>query len=242
VVDEGFSIAPATAVPTSGLDLAKLANGRVVEARVASLADGIAIVSSRHGSLQVDVAAFGQRLPAIGDTVRLQVQAVEGGGRPTVTVVDDAAVTPAAVRVEDAVAVLARELRGAAASQTGLAPLYATLAGLERAPAGAVPEAVRALVTQIMGSRLGGGGPPDAAAVRKAFRGSGLFLETRLATAPGARAGADDDLKAALFSLRAALEKWVGGRAPGGTTAEVRTAAVSGDAMSAGGEIGRAHV
>ena len=228
MVDEGFSILPATAVPTSGLDLAKLANGRVVEARVASLADGIAIVSSRHGSLQVDVAAFGQRLPAIGDTVRLQVQAAEGGGRPTVTVVDDAAVTPAAVRVEDAVAVLARELRGAAASQTGLAPLYATLAGLERAPAGAVPEAVRALVTQIMGSRLGGGGPPDAAAVRKAFHGSGLFLETRLAAAPGARAGAGEDLKAALFSLRAALETWVGGRGSTAPAGEPRLAPPAG--------------
>ena len=237
MVDEGFSILPATAVPTSGLDLAKLANGRVLEARVASLADGIAIVSSRHGSLQVDLAAFGRRLPAVGDTVRLQVQAVEGGGRPTVTVVDDAAAVPSAMRVEDAVAVLARELRGAAASQTGLAPLYATLAGLARAPAGAVPDAVRSLVTQIMGNRLGDGGPPDAAAVRKAFRGSGLFLETRLAAAPGSRTGAGEDLKAALFSLRAALEKWVGGPGTSAATGEVRSKPIAtGAAARLGGE------
>ena len=53
-IDEGFSVAPPTAVPSSGLDLAKIASGRVVEARVASLAEGLAIVED-------DDAALGKR-------------------------------------------------------------------------------------------------------------------------------------------------------------------------------------
>ena len=218
-VDEGFSVTPATAVPTSGLDLAKLASGRVVEARVASLAEGIALVASRHGTLQVDLSQFGDRLPAVGDGVRLQVQAVEGGGKPAITVVEH---TPAsgdasAVRTaaEDPAMVLAQAVRTAAATQTGLAPLYASLAGLAAAPQGSVPEPVRALVAQLMGARLAEGAPPSAEAVRKAFAGSGIFLESRLAAAPGRAAAPAEDLKAALFSLRAALEKWVGGSPAG---------------------------
>lgn len=222
-VDEGFSVTPTTSVPTSGLDLAKLASGRVVEARVASVVEGIALVASRHGTLAVDVAAFGRQAPAAGDTVRLQVQAIDGGGKPSFTVVEHSAAVatdPAAAgarAVEDPVLVLARAVRGAAANQTGLAPLYATLAGLRSAPAGTVPEQVRTLVTQLMSGRLAAGSPPTAEAVRKAFLGSGLFLETRLAATPGGRATPTDDLKAGLFSLRAALEKWVG-PAPGAAT------------------------
>jgi hypothetical protein len=244
-VDEGFSVTPATAVPTSGLDLAKLASGRVVEARIASLAEGIALVASRHGTLQVDLAQFGDRLPAVGDAVRLQVQPVEGGGKPAITVVEH---TPAAgeasaaraAATEDPVLVLARAVRTAAATQTGLAPLYATLAGLAAAPQGSVPEPVRALVAQLMGARLAEGAAPNAEAVRKAFAGSGIFLESRLAAGPGRSAAPAEDLKAALFSLRAALEKWVGGApaaAAGSTPSGGGAPAGSGSAAatSAGG-------
>lgn len=221
-VDEGFSVTPATAVPTSGLDLAKLASGRVVEARVASLAEGIALVASRHGTLQVDLSQFGDRSPAVGDGVRLQVQAVEGGGKPAITVVEH---TPAVgeasaarAAAEDPALVLAQAVRNAAATQSGLAPLYASLAGLAAAPQGSVPEPVRALVAQLMGARLAEGAAPSAETVRKAFAGSGIFLESRLAAGPGRSAAPAEDLKAALFSLRAALEKWVGG-SPAGSVA-----------------------
>ncbi len=223
-VDEGFSVTPATAVPTSGLDLAKIASGRVVEARVASLVEGIVLVASRHGTLQIDRAAFGDRLPAVGDTVRLQVQAVDGGGRPAVTVVEHTPAVgevakPAVTSGEDPVLVLARAVRAAAATQTGLAPLYATLAGLAAAPEGQVPVPVRALVAQLMGNRLADATSPTAEAVRRAFLGSGVFLESRLTAAPE-RATAADDLKGALHSLRAALQSWVGGAStPPGTTA-----------------------
>jgi hypothetical protein len=236
-VDEGFSVTPATAVPTSGLDLAKLASGRVVEARVASLAEGIALVASRHGTLQVDLSQFGDRLPAVGDGVRLQVQAVEGGGKPAITVVEHMpaageATTVRAAGAEDPALVLARAVRAAAATQSGLAPLYASLAGLAAAPQGSVPEQVRALVAQLMGGRLAEGAPPSAEAVRKAFAGSGIFLEARLAAAPGRSAAPAEDLKAALFSLRAALEKWVGG-SPAGSVPSGGGASVT--ATTAGG-------
>lgn len=215
-IDEGFSVAPPTAVPSSGLDLAKIASGRVVEARVASLAEGLAIVTTRHGSMQVDAAVFGDKLPAVGDTVRLQVQPVEGGGRPTVTVVEGSATPPsdappATPRGEQAALVLAEAVRSAAANQTGLASLYATLAGLAAAPPETVPEPVRAVVAQLMGARLADGGAPSADAVKRAFLGSGLFLESRLAATPGSSARPGEDLKAALFTLRAALGRWVGG-------------------------------
>lgn len=215
-IDEGFSVAPPTAVPSSGLDLAKIASGRVVEARVASLAEGLAIVTTRHGSMQVDAAVFGDKLPAVGDTVRLQVQPVEGGGRPTVTVVEGSATppadaAPATPRGEQAALVLAEAVRSAAANQTGLASLYATLAGLAAAPPESVPEPVRAVVAQLMGARLADGGAPSADAVKRAFLGSGLFLESRLAGTPGSAARPGEDLKAALFTLRAALGRWVGG-------------------------------
>mgnify|MGYP001765228513 CR=1 FL=1 len=215
--DDGFSVAPPTSVPTSGLDLAKLASGRVVEVRVASLSEGIAVVASRHGMMQVDVAAFGRRAPAVGDTFRLEVRAVDGGGRAAVTVVEQtggAAVAPAVGRGGEAAAqVLAQAVRDAAANQSGLAPLYATLAGLAAAPKGSVPEPVRAVVAQLMQARLGENGMPSAEAVRRAVVGSGVFLESRLAGNAVGRAAPGEDLKAALFALRAALGDWVGASA-----------------------------
>lgn len=214
-VDDVFSVPPPTSVPSSGLDLAKIASGRVVEARVASLVDGIVVVAGRHGTLQLDPSAFGTTLPAVGDTVRLQVRAVEGGGRPEVTVVATAAgvaeETAAAVRpAQDPAEILAQAVRSAAATQTGLAPLFASLAGLAGAPQGSVPEAVRAVVAQLMGTRLAADRPPDAETVRRAFLGSGLFLESRLAARPLAGTAPGEDLKAGLFALRAALQSWVG--------------------------------
>ncbi len=214
-VDDVFSVPPPSSVPSSGLDLARLASGRTIEARVASLAEGLALVTTRHGTMPVDLSAFGRMPPAVGEVVRLKVQAVEGGGRPTVTVVERVPVaageaTAPTVAAEDPILVLARAVRDAAASQTGLAPLYASLAGLGATPAGAVPEPVRALVAQLMGARLGDTAPPTAEAVKKAFLGSGLFLEARSAAHSGEGAAPSDDLKAALSSLRAALAKWLG--------------------------------
>lgn len=209
-IDEGFAVIPPTAVPTSGLDLAKLASGRVVEARVASLAQGIAVVATRHGLVSVDLAAFGADPPAVGDLVRLQVRPIEGRSDPEVVLVERGAAptpTPAgALPGEDPAAVLARAVRGAAGRQTGLVPLYAALAGLAGVSDG-VPEPVRALVGQLLSVRLADAAPPTAAAVKKAFLGSGLFLESRMATGTPA---ADDDLKAGLLALRAALTKWLG--------------------------------
>jgi hypothetical protein len=120
-----------------------------------------------------------------------------------------------------AVAALAHAVRGAAARQDGLAPLFADAA--EVAEAAALPKPVRQAIAQLLAFRTPAAAPITGDTIRQAMSRSGLFLEARLAAAsPGKNptlanaptlAGAQlppADLKAALLALRQVLRTWVG--------------------------------
>lgn len=211
-VDDFLSVHPTQAVFTSGLDLATIAAGRVVEARVVSLAESQAVLTGRFGTLQVDLGAA---KAAVGDVLRFEVQAVPGGdGKSGLTLSllgraeSSTAVAGGAVPVDTPARALADAVGKAAARQSGLAPLFASLAGLAAAPQTEVPGQVRALVTQLLNGRLGADGAPTAAAVARGFQGSGLFLESRLATTTSV--APSEDLKAGLKALGDALTRWLG--------------------------------
>jgi len=226
-VDDALSVHPTQAVFTSGLDLGTIAAGRVVEARVVSLAEGQAILTGRFGTLQVDL---GSAKAAVGDMLRFEVQAVSGGdgkagvalsllGKTSPTTADPGA---AAVAADTPARALAEAVGRAAARQSGLAPLFASLAGLAAAPQGQVPEPVRTLVAQLMNTRLGADGAPTAATVARGFQGSGLFLESRQAAATNV--APSEDLKAGLKALGDALTRWLGPSARADATAGSATA------------------
>ncbi len=215
-VDDALSVHPTQATFTSGLDLATLTAGRVVEARVVSLAESQAVLVGRFGTFQVDL---GTTAATVGDVLRFEVKAVAGGdgkSGPTLSLLGpastDAAAPAAAAAVDRA---LGEAVGRAVGRQSGLAPLYAALAGLAGAPAATVPEPVRALVRQLMDARLAASGNPTGASVAEAFRGSGLFLESRLA-ATGTMAPSQD-LKAGLMALADALGDWLGPKRPAPT-------------------------
>ncbi len=212
-IEDALSVTPARATFTSGFDLATLGAGRIVEARVVSLAESQAVLAGRFGTLQVDLS--GARVQ-VGDVLRFEVTAVPGGdgkGAPTLSLIGT---TPAAAEavaltgkgVATPETALAEAVGRAAGRQSGLAPLFATLEGLTAAPAGSVPEAVRGLAEQLLQGRLGANGAPTATTIADAFRGSGLFLESRLAQTN--EIGANQDLKAGLMALADALTGWVG--------------------------------
>jgi hypothetical protein len=101
----------------------------------------------------------------------------------------------------------------AAARQGGLAPVFAEFGALLRSPD--LPLSLRSTVAQLLAipAKLDA---PSAATVRDAVRNSGLFLEARVASeirspalAPGQGTIAPGDLKAALFTLRQALQSWM---------------------------------
>ncbi len=102
-------------------------------------------------------------------------------------------------------AALAGAVRGAAARQCGLAPLFADLAVAVGSPA--LPEAVRAAAEQVLSLRVPAEGGVAAATIAQAFRRSGLFLESDLAS--GAPTAPAEDLKAALTVLRHVLKAWL---------------------------------
>ncbi|TBW33061.1 hypothetical protein EYW49_20825, partial [Siculibacillus lacustris] len=221
-VEDALSVSSLQPTAAAGLDLVALKVGRVIEARVVGLASGQAVLASRHGMIEADLSALGARSAAVGDVLRLEVRAVatgDGSSKLAFAVVDAVSTTPATsaptLADDGPTAALARAVRGAVATQNGLAPLFATVAGLEAAPAGSVPDPVRALAAQLLKGRLAADGPPTGADVARAFGGSGLFLESRVAHAaagdPGARAPTDD-LKAGLHALKAALGAWLGSR------------------------------
>ncbi len=234
-VDAPPAITPPQSVPSTGLDPATLTAGRIVEARVVSLAGGQAVLASRHGALEADL---GTAKAAVGDVLRFEVRAVEGGdGRSKLTLgllgaatspSTPAIPTPNAMATEDPARALAQAVGRAAAAQTGLAPLFSTLSALASAPADTVPAPVRALVGQLMGARLAADGAPTAESVARAFKGSGLFLESRAASG-GSTPTPAEDLKAGLLTLRDALGKWVGGAAAGQSTASAFASTASGE-------------
>lgn len=212
-IDDTLSVTPARATFTSGFDLATLGAGRIVEARVVSLAESQAVLAGRFGTLQVDLS--GARVQ-VGDVLRFEVTPVPGGdgkGAPTLSLIGTTPAAAATVAltgkgVATPETALAEAVGRAAGRQSGLAPLFATLEGLTTAPAGSVPDGVRGLAEQLLQSRLGAKGTPTAATIADAFRGSGLFLESRLAQSTVV--AANQDLKAGLMALADALTGWVG--------------------------------
>ncbi len=216
VVESPLTIAPPKAVPATGFDLTTLTAGRIVEARVTALAGQMATLASRHGPLEVDL---GTARAAVGDVLRFEVRSIAGeDGQTTLQLAlssgsgETKTAAPTATVADPVQQALGRAVAKAVVSQSGLAPLYATLAGLASAPAGEVPEPIRALIGQLMGARLAASGPPTAKTVATAFRASGLFSESQ-AAAPDGENGATD-LKATLASLRGALTQWVGPARP----------------------------
>ncbi|MFL9824763.1 flagellar hook-length control protein FliK [Rhodoplanes sp. SY1] len=111
-------------------------------------------------------------------------------------------------------AALAQAVRAAALQQDGLAPLFANLAAMMTR--GALPDALRLAVAQLMAFRLPTDAPVEPEDVAGALARSGLFLEAGLAAGAAAtRTSPSGDMKAALVALRAALAAMAGGPAAG---------------------------
>ena len=94
-------------------------------------------------------------------------------------------------------------VRDALARQTGLPALFAHLRASSSAGV-AWPPSMRAALSQILARQIDFEQPDAAVALKRAVEGSGVFLESDLATG-GAGALARGDLKQALLALRALL-------------------------------------
>ena len=102
-------------------------------------------------------------------------------------------------------------VRGAAARQNGLAPLFADVTAALALPS--LPPTLRQAAEQLLALRSTLSENLSAADVKQSFNRSGLLFEARIsATADGARptvSGADD-LKAALVVFRQVIKTWLG--------------------------------
>ncbi|NLH83473.1 MAG: hypothetical protein GX458_21920, partial [Phyllobacteriaceae bacterium] len=230
VTESPLTVGPPTAVSASGLDTATLTAGRIVEARITALAGQMAVLASRQGPLEIDL---GTRAAAVGDLLRFEVKAVDGGDGQTRLMLElmpqsasAEAPPPVTASAELARQALGQAVAKAAVGQSGLSPLFAALSGLAAAPPANVPEPVAALIGRLLDGRLAAGAAPTAASVATAFRNSGLFLEAKTAL-PSATPAAGEDLKGLLGRLREALTAWVGpppGNDRSGATAAGRSA------------------
>jgi hypothetical protein len=217
--------------------------GGTVEARVAAvLSDGTLRLATSLGELTLAPSDGAAPRLAVGDRLTLTVGAADAAGRTTVSLEAAAAET---VTADPSAAALARAIASAAARQKGLAGVFPWIERLAAdpeagaGPAGAaapVPPGVReaAALVRRLGLRLDP--PPDAAAVARSVRGSGLFLEADLARGRPVTG----DLKAALLNLARALDAWARqpGAAPGplaGGSADAGTAGATGRVPGAGG-------
>lgn len=109
---------------------------------------------------------------------------------------------------------LATAMRSALTRQSGLAPLLADLGQALQAQALSPP--ARAAAMQMLAQLVPLDPKVDAADIKRALKGSGLFLEANLAAHPEA-SPIGSDLKAALLVLRQALGPTPNRRAPGAT-------------------------
>jgi len=114
-----------------------------------------------------------------------------------------ASAAPPPAPADPLLALLDATLKSAAVRQNGLAPLYADLTALAARPD--LPPGLRAAVEAVLGLQLPAGAL-GARTVQIAVARSGLFLEAALASG---EIGAPD-LKAALITLRAALQSFLG--------------------------------
>ena len=102
-------------------------------------------------------------------------------------------------------AVVANAVRGAAARQTGLGPLFADLAVVARMPN--LPQEVKVAAAQVLALRvpIAAGLPADM--LKQAVQRSGIFMEAELAAGTPPPPGGD--LKTALLTLRQVLKALV---------------------------------
>ncbi len=105
---------------------------------------------------------------------------------------------------------LAAGIRGAAARQSGLAPLFSNVEAL-LAQTTPWPEPLRQAALDLLRLRIPADSPVTSENIRSAFARSGLFLEAQLAVAGESAAPAlAPDLKRALLILRETLRSWLG--------------------------------
>jgi hypothetical protein len=182
--------------------------------------------------LSSDLGAAGQPGQPIGEAVvlgrvmsaRAPVAGSQAAGSPALgsPAAGSAAASASAASVADAPSIspakadpvaqaLTIAVRSAATRQGGLAPLFANLEQVLRNDA-KLPAAVKAAVTQLLGARVSLDGQLTAADLKQAVARSGLFLESKLASAPPSSAAPaapqSPDLKAALLVLRQVLQTW----------------------------------
>lgn len=213
------SIATRTVSPlreTAGADLLALKSGAALEARLLAItSEGTMTLATRLGEITVAggkdafSSAVGQRLTMLIDAVDARTGQLQVTLRPAAEVGSLAGGSPAVQTnaTSGAVQALADAVESAVGQQDGSARLYPTLERLAAAPAESVPASVRTAAQAVLGLRLAVDDPPDAGAVKAAVRGSGLFLESGLASGR-AVASAPSDTKAALLVLRQALVEW----------------------------------
>ncbi|MFC5069291.1 flagellar hook-length control protein FliK [Flaviflagellibacter deserti] len=184
----------ATVRPIEGTSLFPL--GQLVEAKVAAvLADGLfKFISSDGGEFELPLP---EKLPE-GTPVRVSAKP---DGSVTVTVTGEAPDQSEAMIA----AALKEAVRGAAAKQATMSPLFATLEELPDRPD--LPQPVRQAVQRLLSMRTPFDAPPRPAALAQAISRSGLFTEAQLATSPDTPPPLD--LKAALSSLRAVVQTLV---------------------------------
>jgi hypothetical protein len=144
------------------------------------------------GALAVETEAPGTRLPA-----QFQVRILSLGAQPQLEVVGSPPVDQA----------IGRALRERLPQQNGYAPLLATLTTLARRPLlRLLPAHLRTALAQLEQSTRTPEEVTQGDGLQQAIRRSGLFLEAALLAPPGsAEAVPDDDWKAALLRLAAAL-------------------------------------
>ncbi|MGZ5827596.1 MAG: flagellar hook-length control protein FliK [Xanthobacteraceae bacterium] len=179
----------------------------------ASARSGAQVVSRFEAPVtEVRIAAGG--LPAEGDLTE-GAQVRNAGLQTAARVQINSPTQPAPPAHVNAAIEFVNATRSAAARQGGLAPVFAELGALVASPD--VPTPVRVAATQVLQTSVNLD-QPAAANIQQAVTKSGLFLEARLAgdarvtsstPAQVQVAVAPGDLKAALFTLRQALQSWL---------------------------------
>lgn len=220
--------------------LSQLREGAILEGRVLAInPDDTLKLATRLGQLDIApslVAASGghagrvrQTLSddLIGTTVRFEVAAqpsnsgrlivrlITGDETPQTAATGAQAPDTAEPALADISARIAAEVAQAAAQQDGLAPVFSTAAALQGL-SDQLPDALVKALANLAGFAQNAEDFATPEAVRKAFLGSGLFLESKLALL-AANGGTLDpshplsgqDLKAALLTLKPLLDAWV---------------------------------
>ena len=205
------------------------------------------------GGQSIDVSSQVPLQP--GQTLQLQVSQTAGGidlsrvnqqGAPeagqnlasatSITLAPDAAILIAALTPPGALATnnqltpvetLAVSLaaQSAATQQTSLAPLFANLAVAATLP-GFSPQ-VREAIAQVLAQTTNLDRNLSGNDIQQAFKTSGLFLETSLASGSTLPANSPPDLKAALIVLRQALTTSLAGVAAAGTAGATASASAT---------------